>query len=214
MAEAPPPRVLVVEDHFVARMGIVSWLEGEGFEVVGQAKDGVEAIRLFREHRPDLVLMDLVMKPMGGTETTASIRNLDPAARVLILSSYDSDIDVRSVMDAGAGGYILKEAPAQELREAIRVVLSGSSYLPRVMQEQLATRGETLPLTAQEMQLLELIAQGLSNKEIAPRMSLTAGTIRIYVSNLLAKLGASNRAEAAALATSAGVLRNRRKPSP
>ncbi len=202
-------RILVAEDHVIARFGLRGLVDQEpDMQVVAEAKHGGEAVEKFRTHRPDLVLMDLRMPEMDGIQATTTIRHEDPTARILVLSSYDADDEIRRAFDAGAAGYIMKEADAVELFHAIRVVQGGGPYVPPRIAARLAARVGETRLTSHERRILQLISKGLSNREIAGRVSLAPGTVRIYVSNILSKLGAGNRAEAVARALEHGIIRN------
>jgi two-component system NarL family response regulator len=208
MTESKKIRVLVADDHFVARFGLKGLLGDQpDLEVVGEAKSGAEAVTLARQSRPDVVLMDLRMPGLDGVQATAAILREDPKARVLIVSSYDTEADVLRVNEAGAAGYIMKEAEPEELLRAIRAVAAGGRYLPPNIQARLEEGAEHGKLNARDLRILQHIGEGLSNKEIAEKMSLTAGTVRIYVSNILARLGVANRAEAVSLAIRRGLIR-------
>lgn len=201
-------RVLVVDDHELARAGLRGVLEDEGdIEVVAEGRDGVEALALYQQHRPDVVLMDVRMPHYDGIQATASICREDPRARVLVISSYDTEEEVFRVNEAGARGYLLKEARAKEVIEAIRAVAGGGRYLPPVIAARLAGRKEAPVLNARERQVLQLVQRGLSNPEIGAELALSMGTIRMYVSQILDKLGAANRTEAVSIAIARGLIR-------
>lgn len=202
-------RILIVEDHFVSRFGLKALLqETPGLEVVGEARTGRDAVTAYANLRPDLVLMDLRLPELDGVKATYAIQAQDPAARVLVLSSYDTDGDLARVRSSGARGFIKKEAEPEELLAAIRVVGSGGTYFG-----QEAGRGSIEPpLIARDLKILELVASGLRTKEIAAEMSLTEGTVRVYISHILAKLEAASRAEAVTIAIDRGWLPGRRPP--
>lgn len=207
MNERGKIRILIVEDHFIARAGLRSLIGGEpDMEVVGEAADGAQVPALHRALRPDVVLMDLRLPRLDGLQATAALVREDPEACVLIVSSYDTDEDVGRAHDAGARGYVLKEAEGPELLRAIRAVHAGERYLPPVVAARLEARRAQQRLNAREMQILRLLQTGRTNAEIATELHLTAGTIRIYVSGILAKLGARNRVEAVSLAVAKGLL--------
>jgi two-component system NarL family response regulator len=200
--------ILIVEDHLVARFGLRTLLEQQkDMQVVGEAKHGGEALVRFRETRPDLVVMDLRMPEGSGIQAITAIRREAPDAHILVLSSYDTDDEIRGALHAGATGYIMKEAEAEELLHAIHVVHEGGRYLPPRLAAQLAVAQEAAGLSARHREILWMMSKGLSNREIARLTSLTAGSVRIYVSRILTKLGAANRAEAVATALERGILR-------
>ncbi len=200
-------KILIVEDHFIAREGLKSLIGGQpDMEVVAEARDGTEAVGLYRSARPDVVLMDLRLPHVDGLQATTALLHEDPQACVLIVSSYDTDEDVGRAHEAGARGYILKEAEGPELLRAIRIVNGGERYLPSVMAARLEGRDEQR-LNVREMQVLQCLDKGKTNGEIAELLHLTPGTIRIYVSALLAKLGARNRTEAVSVAVTKGLIK-------
>jgi DNA-binding NarL/FixJ family response regulator len=207
-AEAPI-RVLVVEDHFLARLALTTLLgDQRDIKVVATATSGREAIALHASHRPDVTLMDLRLPELDGFAAIAEICRATPDARILVLSNYESEEDVHRALSAGAKGYLKKDATGEILVEAIRRVDQGQRYLPPSVAERLSERSEESPLTPRELQVLDLIFKGLANKEIGETLSLTPGTVRIYVSNILAKLGVERRTEAVSVALRRGLLRS------
>jgi NarL family two-component system response regulator LiaR len=206
MSETEPIRVIAVDDHEVVRGGIkYALLDYDDIELVGEARDGESAVRLCEQARPDVVLMDLMMPGMDGVETTRAIREQCPQVQILVLSSfYDEDLVPRA-MQAGAIGYLLKGVSNQELVEAIRAAHAGQSILTKEAMAALVQAATPSPklgddLNEREREVLALLAQGLSNKEIAERLFLSLATVKYHVRLLLSKLGASSRAEAVALA--------------
>ena len=206
MSETDPIRVIAVDDHEVVRGGIKYALMGyDDVELVGDAHGGENALRLCEQVRPDVVLMDLMMPGMDGVQTTRAIREQCPEVQVLVLSSFhDMDLVPRA-MQAGAIGYLLKGVSNQELVEAIRAAHAGQPVLAKeamVALVQAATPSPKLgdDLNEREREVLALLVQGLSNKEIAERLFLSVATVKYHVRVLLSKLGASSRAEAVALA--------------
>lgn len=174
--------------------------------VVGEAGSGEEAVRLFRELRPDVVLMDLRLPGMSGAEATVEILREWPEARVLVFSSYSGDEDIHRCLRAGARAYLLKDMLRRELIEAMRIVLAGHRYLPKAVQQRLRERKSYKDLTAREREILGLIVKGLRNREIAEILGTSEGTVRIHVSHILEKLGATDRTEAAVVAIERGIV--------
>jgi len=208
-------KVVICDDQDIVRDGLVMLLKLEkDIEVVGTATDGSEALELVDKSQPDLVLMDLKMPVMNGVEATRRIKTNHPNIKVLVLTTYDDDQWVFDAIRAGASGYLLKDTPRDELVTAIRGTFSGKSYVdPSVAGKLLdmASSHQTQPtniitekLTEREIQILQLIAKGLSNTVIAERLFLSDGTVRNHVSSILAKLGVSDRTQAAVVAIQHG----------
>jgi DNA-binding NarL/FixJ family response regulator len=206
-------RILVVDDHPVVRGGLVAVLEDESeFQVVGAAGSAEEATALAERHAPEVVLLDLEMPGMDGVEAIPRLADAAPAARVLVFTAYDTDERVFGAIRAGARGYLLKGASAEEIARAVRVVHAGGSYLePRVAAKVMAQVGApgraTNVLSPREREVLQLVAEGLSNKQIARSLSITERTVKFHVSSILSKLGAGNRTEAVTLAAQQGLVR-------
>jgi NarL family two-component system response regulator LiaR len=206
MSETGPIRVVAVDDHQVVRGGIrYALLSYDDVELVGEAHDGEDAVRLCQQAQPDVVLMDLMMPGMDGVETTRAILQQCPQAKILVLSSFHGEDLVPRAMQAGAIGYLLKGVSNQDLVEAIRTAHAGRSILAKEAMAALVEAAVPSPklgddLSEREREVLALLAQGLSNKEIADRLFLSLATIKYHVRLLLSKLGAGSRAEAVALA--------------
>jgi NarL family two-component system response regulator LiaR len=206
MSETDPIRVIAVDDHEVVRGGIkYALLDCDDIELVGEAHGGGDALRLCEQVRPDVVLMDLMMPDMDGVETTKAIRERCPAVQILVLTSFHDKDLVPRAMQAGAVGYLLKGVSNQDLVEAIRAAHAGQSILAREAIADLVQAAAPSPklgddLNEREREVLALLAQGLSNKEIAERLFLSVATVKYHMRVLLSKLGASSRAEAVALA--------------
>ena len=207
-------RVLVVDDHAVVREGLRALVDVEpGMEWVGEAADGVEAVQRARSLRPDVILMDLVMPRMGGIEAISEIKREDPDARILVLTSFDEDDKVFPAIKGGALGYLLKESSARDLLQAIRDVWRGeptmhpsiARKLMRELQRPPALPLAEEPLTLREVEILRLVARGLSNQEIADELVLSERTVRTHVSNILSKLHLANRTQAALYALREGL---------
>jgi NarL family two-component system response regulator LiaR len=206
MNMSEPIRVMIVDDHDMVRKGLATFLKvNADLELVGEARDGQEALRMCAQVRPDVVLMDLVMPEMDGTTATRLIREKWPEVRVLALTSFQEQDLVREVLQAGAIGYLLKNVTVDELAEAVRGAYAGRSTLaPEAAQALIQTAGQQperdYGLTPREQEVLALMVEGLSNPDIAERLSVSRSTARAHVSNILSKLEVSNRAEAIALA--------------
>jgi DNA-binding NarL/FixJ family response regulator len=206
-------RVLVVDDHPIVRQGLVAVLDDEpDFAVVGSAGSAEEAVALAAGLRPDVVLLDLELSGLDGVAAIPRLAEVSPDSRVLVFTAYDTDEHVFGAIRAGARGYLLKGAPTEEIARGIRVVHGGGSHLePRVAAKVLAEmsapqRGERPLLSERESEVLRLVAEGLSNKEIGRALSISERTARFHVTSILNKLGAGTRAQAVALATQRGLL--------
>jgi DNA-binding NarL/FixJ family response regulator len=202
-----PIRVLVVEDHHVVRQGLVALLNVvDGLEVVGEAADGVEAITQFRKHKPDVTLMDLRLPRMGGVDVIQRIRVETPHARFVVLTTYDGDEDIYKALKAGARAYLLKGMTTDELVATIRTVHAGKSHIPPAIAERLAERMGTEDLTIRELDVLEQIVQGKSNKEIGTELDISEATVKTHINSLLSKLGVTDRTQAATAAIRRGIV--------
>ena len=200
-------RVLVVDDHPLVRRGIEHILAVESdMEMVGEAADGKEAIEKFQECRPHVVLMDLRMPRLDGTEASRLLLQLNPEACIIALTSYAGDEDIYRALEAGVRGYLLKEMMHTEVAKAIRAVHRGHRLLPSKVEDRLADQFPKLTLTDRELEVLGLMARGLSNREIARKLETANGTIKVHVQNILRKLGISDRTKAVTLAFERGIL--------
>ena len=200
-------RILVVDDHHVVRQGLVALLGIlPEIEVVGQAADGVEAITLYRALHPDITLMDLQLPKLSGVEAIRRIRAEDPAARFIVLTTFDGDEDIYRALEAGAKAYLLKGMTVDELTSTIRAVHAGKTRLAPVIAEKLAERMSGQALTTREQNVLERIVAGRSNKEIASDLDISEATVKTHVNNLLGKLGVSDRTHAATVALQRGIV--------
>jgi DNA-binding NarL/FixJ family response regulator len=210
-------RILVADDHPVVRDGLVAILGTQpDFQVVGEASGGREVLQKAAESRPDVVLLDLEMPDMDGVEALRELRKSQPQARTLVFTAFDTDERILAAVQAGTGGYLLKGAPREELFRAIRVVSAGGSLLEPLVASRLlehvrrqgsAREGPEAGLTARESEVLALIAEGQTNREIAAALVISERTAKFHVSSILRKLGASNRTEAVRLAGQKGWLR-------
>jgi DNA-binding NarL/FixJ family response regulator len=200
-------RILCVDDHPLVRKGIASILANEADMVlVAEAGNGREAVELFKELKPDVVLMDLRMPEIDGTAATRMIRQEAPDARIIALTSYDGDQDIYRALEAGVRGYILKEMVHTEVVRAIRTVHSGKRLMPQEVAERLSEYFPQVALTPREVEVLGCVAKGMANKEIATRLGTASGTVKMHIQNILAKLGASDRTHAVTIAMERGIL--------
>ncbi len=209
-------RILVVDDHAIVREGLRALISGKSdLELLGEARDGQEAVFQARSLQPDVILMDLVMPGKSGIQAIQEICQENPKARILVLTSFDEDDQVFSAIKAGALGYLLKDSSPQELLEAIRCVYRGESSLhPAVARKLILGYGEDRnaelstmdALTEREVEVLKLVALGLSNQNIAHQLHISEGTVRFHVGNVLGKLGLENRTQAALHALREGLV--------
>lgn len=202
-----PIRILVVEDHHVVRQGLVALIKTvEDMQVVGEACDGRQAVELFRLHQPDVTIMDLRLPVMTGVEAITEIRRDFPAARIIVLTTYDGDEDIYRALQAGARGYLLKDMSGDDLMDAIRTVHAGRSRIPPAVAQRLADRIGGPDLTIRELEVLKLIVAGKSNKEIGRDLFISEATVKTHINSLLGKLGVSDRTQAATTALQRGIV--------
>ncbi len=200
-------RIIVVDDQAVVRQGFVSLIGTvPDIKVVAEGTNGREAVALYREHRPDVVLMDLRMPVMGGVEAIAALRREWPDAKVIVLTTYDGDEDIYRSLQAGAQGYLLKDMFFEELEAAIRTVHAGGRKIPGVVAERLAGRMGGSDLTGRELEVLELIVRGRSNKEIGADLRISEATVKSHINSILGKLGVTDRTQAATTALQRGIV--------
>jgi DNA-binding NarL/FixJ family response regulator len=207
MSKDNPIRILIADDHFVVRMGLAAVINTQpDMVVVAEAVNGRQAIESFRQHRPDVTLMDLRMPEMGGIEAITTIRREFTDSRFIVLTTYDGDEDIYRALQAGARSYLLKDMLRDTLIDAIRAVHAGQRRIPPEVANRLAERMDRSELTSRELEVLRLIVGGKSNKEIAAELSIAEGTVKIHINNILSKLGVSDRTQAATFALQRGIV--------
>ncbi len=200
-------RVLCVDDHRIVREGIALIIDRQpDMHVVASAASGEEAVAMFRQHRPDVTLMDLQLGAMGGVEAIREIRALDPAARIVVLTMFRGDEDIHRALQAGAATYLLKDMLSDDLIRVIREVRKGESRIGPDVEASLAQRAAGPTLTRREIQVIELIAQGMRNKEIAASLGISEETAQVHVKNILAKLKVKDRSAAITAALRRGII--------
>ena len=200
-------RIMVIDDQAVVRQGFVALINTVAdMEVIAEGINGQQAIDLYRQHKPDVTLIDLRMPVVGGVEAIATIRREFPDARLIVLTTYDGDEDIYRSLQAGAKGYLLKDMFFEELETAIRTVHAGSRRIPAAIAERLAERMAGSNLTARELEVLELIVRGQSNKEIGASLKISEATVKSHVNSLLSKLGVTDRTQAATTALQRGLV--------
>lgn len=200
-------RILTVDDHPLLRKGIAALVNGEpDLKLIAEASNGEEAVVAYRSHQPDVTLMDLQMPGGDGLQAIESIRSEFPDARIIILTTYNGDVQVLRALRAGARGYILKGHVHKELLDTIRAVHAGQKRIPPEVASQLAEHAMDDQLTAREMDVLRLISSGNSNKLIADHLSIGEATVKSHVTNILSKLGASDRAHAVTIGLRRGII--------
>jgi DNA-binding NarL/FixJ family response regulator len=198
---------MVVEDHHIVRQGLVALLATiPDMTVVAEAADGRQAIGLFQQHRPDVTLMDLRLPAMSGVEAVEQIRREFPLARIIVLTTFDGDEDIYRALQAGARAYLLKGMFGDELMDAIRAVHSGKSRIPAIVAERLAERMGGPSLTGRELEVLELIVLGNSNKEIGGELAISEATVKTHINSILDKLGVTDRTQAVRTALQRGIV--------
>ncbi len=200
-------RILVAEDHLVARVGVSAIVNMQpDMLVVAEAANGQQAVEMYREHRPDVALLDLRMPVMSGAEAAAAIRAEFPQARMIALTTYGGDEDIRRALAAGVRAYLTKDVLHDELLNAIRAVYQGQHYLPPAVAAALAAQAPRPDLSAREVQVLELIVRGLANKQIGYTLNIAEHTVKNHVKNILSKLGVQDRTQAATTAIQRGII--------
>lgn len=206
MAENHKIRVLLVDDHMAIRIGLMTAIgDALDMEVVADVEDGNEAIEAFRKHRPDVMVIDLRMQGLNGVETIRTLKQTFGTVRAVVYSNYANGEELYQAVKAGASGFVIKEMALERLLDAIRVVYAGDQYIPSEIASRIGQR-MLAPLSPREMEVLKLLARGLSNKEIAAQLGLVVGTIKIYIANIFSKLGVSDRTQALVAAVKRGII--------
>ena len=200
-------KIMVVDDHMLIRMGLVTASKVErDIVVVAEVEDGEATLENYRKHRPDVVIMDLRLPGMDGIETIKSLRQEFAEAKILVLSTYGLEEDIYRAVQAGASGYLLKDMPLKRIVEAIRIIHSGENYFPEEISSRIASRLSRPVLTARELDVLQMVAKGRSNREIGDDLGIVEGTVKAHITNIFAKLRAVDRTQAVTNAIKQGVL--------
>jgi two-component system, NarL family, response regulator len=201
-----PIRVLIADDHPIVRNGIVRMIElTDGMEVIAEAETGTQAVALFRQHQPDVTLMDLRMPEMNGAEAIAMIREEFPNAQIAILTTYDTDEDIFRGLQVGAKGYLLKDSKMVELIDAIRTLHRGQRYIPPAVGAKLAARMTQPQLSARELEVLRLMSEGKTNQDICNDLCISESTVKFHINNIFSKLGVCDRTQAIVIAIQRGI---------
>jgi DNA-binding NarL/FixJ family response regulator len=202
-----PIRILIVDDHPVVQAGLTSMLNtNDGIEVVGSASGGVEALRMLAERKPDILLLDLRMPGMNGIDTLLAMQKMKSPARAIVLTSFETDENIYRAVQAGAQGYLLKDTPQEQMLEAIMSVHAGKRFIPKEIAARLADRMLRSNLTARELEILGMLAKGLTNKQIGCALAISENTVRNHLKCVMSKLEVSDRTEAVAVAIQQGVI--------
>jgi DNA-binding NarL/FixJ family response regulator len=208
-AKKKPIRLLIADDHSVVREGLVSLVKRKSdIVVVAEASNGREAVDFWKQHRPDVTLVDLRMPELDGVGAIKEIREVDPNAHIVVLTTYDGDEDIYRAIKAGAKAYLLKDTARDALVDCVRRVHAGETYLPPPLAAKLAERVSGAALSQREMEVLQRMAAGKSNKEIGAELFISDGTVKTHVSSIFTKLDVVSRTEAIAIATRRGLIRH------
>jgi DNA-binding NarL/FixJ family response regulator len=207
MSDQSPIRVFSVDDHPLLREGIAAIINNEtDMLMVAQASTGGEAVQMFRQHRPDVTLMDLRLPDMSGIDALITIRAEAPEARVIMLTTFEGDVEIQRALKAGARGYMLKSNPPRELVETIRHVHAGKKHIPPQIAAHLAEHFSDETLTEREIDVLRHIAGGNRNRDIGERLFISEETVKVHIKHIMEKLGASDRTQAVAIAVRRGII--------
>lgn len=209
MSKPKSIRIVIADDHIVVRDGLAAILGLQpDMEIVAEAGDGEEACAAFEKHRPDVLLLDLRMPKLDGVDVVRAVCAKHPDARIVIITTYAGDEDIFHSLKAGAKGYLLKDAPRQQIIEAVRNVFAGEDYIPAAIARKLAQHALKPQLTTREVEVIQRMARGESNKEIGVALSISEGTVKTHVKGVLAKLEATSRTEAVTIARRRGFIRD------
>jgi len=207
MSDPARIRVFSVDDHPLLREGIAAIINNQSdMQMVAQAATGSEAIQLFRQHQPDVTLMDLRLPDMSGIDVLIAVRSEFPEARVIMLTTFEGDVDIRRSLEAGARGYMLKNMPPKDLVEVIRQVHAGKKRIPAAVAAQLAEHFGNDALTDREVDVLRQVANGNRNREIGEQLFISEETVKVHIKHIMEKLGASDRTQAVAIAVRRGII--------
>lgn len=207
MSEQPPIRVLTVDDHPLVREGLVALINDQAdMKIIGQGSTGHEAIERFREYQPDVVLMDVRLPDMSGIDAMITIRSEFPESRIIMVTSSEGDVEMQRALAGGAKGYMLKSMPPADLLDAIRKVHAGKKAIPSEIATRLANHISDEGLTTREVEILQQIAEGNRNKDIADRLFISEGTVKVHIKHIMEKLGANDRTQAITIAVRRGII--------
>jgi len=207
MADTAKIRILSVDDHPLVQEGIATVIRSQAdMQLVAEATGGQEGIRLFREHRPDVTLMDLRLPDISGIDATQSILSEFPDARVIMLTTFSGDVEIQRALNAGARAYLLKHMPPAEFLDTIRQVHTGRKKIPAEVAAHLAEHFSDEPLTSREIQVLRQIANGNRNRDIADVLSITEETVKVHIRHIMEKLGAADRTQAVTIGVRRGII--------
>lgn len=207
MNEQTRIRVFSVDDHPLLREGIAAIINNQpDMQVIGQAANGKDAVQEFKKHQPDVTLMDLRLPDMSGIDAMIAIRAEFPEARIILLTTFEGDVEIKRALEAGARGYLLKSMPPKELVEVIRQVHAGKKRIPPQLAAQLAEHMSDEALTTREIEVLRQIAGGNRNRDIAERLFISEETVKVHIKHIMEKLGASDRTQAVAIGIRRGII--------